>query len=155
MKKYSLFIVPITSILLSGCLSLTGNLSHDESKQESNQEVVERSYDEVSDKHIFWNDIFKQIEDTYYVYLYSLSCSHCNSIKEYMIEKGLNNSVPIYFVSSSYEHNVATEGSVNVSTLSELFIKGYPTLLKIESKMVIKNLAGVILIKEELSSKNV
>ena len=112
---------------------------------------ISHSYDEVSNRKIYWSNIFTRPEEHYYVYLYSLTCSHCASIKNQMIEYALSDVSPIYFVESSPEINIDSKvDSVNVSTLEDLSIKGFPSLLVLDNHVVTKNLAGTILILDEL-----
>ena len=144
------FAYVILSMLIGGC---TSNATTQEATQPKQEVIEEHDYHEVEHLRIFWSEIFKQSGSTYYVYLYSETCSHCNSIKNIMIDKALKDDETIYFVSSSFEHNIADTGSTGVKEISNLYIRGYPTLLKLEEKTVVLNVSGTILIREELNLK--
>ncbi len=151
MKSF-IYIFLISQItLLSSCVSLSITHSN-EQNEERKEQVIEHSYDEISHLKIYWSTIFVQEEDNYYVYLYSVTCSHCNSIKNEMIEYALLEQEKIYFVSSSAEHVLTQEVNKyeQIDSLDDLKIKGYPTLLKLENHIVKKNLAGAKEIREEL-----
>ena len=121
------------------------------SSSPSSVSEISHSYDEVSYRKIYWSNIFTRPEDNYYVYLYSLTCSHCASIKNQMIEYTLSNVSTIYFIESSPEINIDSKiDCVNVESLNDLTIKGFPTLLVLDNHVVTKNLAGTKLILDEL-----
>ena len=152
MKSFRILSILISPILLSGCFSLTPPKQKEE-KEEPTKQEINHTYDEIKDLKIYWNDIFKQPFNSYYVYLYSETCSHCNSIKNEMIEFALDAIEKIYFISSSAEHVLreTIDPFQRIESLDDLAIRGYPTLLKLEEKVVIKNIAGVKDIKRELS----
>lgn len=150
-KSYLLlFFIPF---LLTSC-NKTIVIVEEEEKDYSTQKIT-HSYDEIADKKIYWSNIFSQKEDQYYVYLYSTSCTHCNSIKDAIIEYALEEYHTIYFVSSSAEHNLSdvVDKYAIVDSLDELYIRGYPSLLKLEENVVTLNLAGVRDIIDELNLK--
>lgn len=149
--NHKILFIPLASIILTGCVSFLPK--KEESREDKTIQEIHHEYDEISDIKIFWSDIFKQSDNEYYIYLYSTTCSHCNSIKDEMIEFALNSTTPIYFIQSSSEHNIAELGTINVKELSSLYIRGYPTLLKVTNKEVILNIAGVAPIKAELHLK--
>ncbi len=144
------FAYVILTLIISGCNSQFPPENNNQPEQEI---IEEHDYHEVEHLRIFWSEIFKQSGDTYYVYLYSETCSHCSSIKNVMIDKALKDDETIYFVSSSFEHNIADTGSTGVKEISKLYIRGYPTLLKLEEKTVVLNVSGTVLIREELNLK--
>ena len=149
--KRKLLLIPFSTVLLTGCFSFFPK--QEEIKEEKTKQEITHSYDEVESLTIFWSEIFKQSESEYYVYLYSETCSHCNSIKDLMIEYALTQKTTIYFIKSSSEHNLSDIASTGVNNLSDLYIRGYPSLLKLKDKTVISNLAGVTPIKTELGIK--
>ncbi len=150
-KSYLLlFFIPL---LLTSC-NKTIVIVEDEKKDYSTQKIT-HNYDEIVDMKIYWSSIFSQKEDHYYVYLYSTSCTHCNSIKDAIIEYALEETSNIYFVSSSAEHNLSetVDKYAIVDSLDELYSRGYPSLLKLEEHVVTLNLAGVRDIIDELDLK--
>ena len=111
------------------------------------------TYDDVIDKHIYWSNIFTRSEDTYLVYIYSLTCSHCNAIKNDVVSFALESTIPTYFVRSSPEILIdqTLAQKQNVTSLSELAIRGYPTLLYLVDHTVTVNVAGEKAILDTLS----
>lgn len=140
--------------LLSSCdfLSNARVLKNDNEPVNDETRVSSHSYDEISDKKIYWNEVFKQQELDYFVYFYSLSCSHCESLKDDIIGYSLSIEEKMYFVESSPEVVVDENLSKNVGvdSINQLGIKGYPSLIRIEEKKVIYNVAGIALIKDAL-----
>ena len=152
MRHIFLFLASIISIL-GGCSPTSTSTT----KPDANNVVEEenkREYSEISHLKILWNDIFKQSENHYFVYFYSLYCSHCNSIKNFMIETALRGNVKIYFIQASGEHVINDEiaKETNVDSLENLAIRGYPTLLELSNWIVVKNVAGETAIKSLLNS---
>lgn len=116
--------------------------------------LINHDYREINHLRIFWSQIFLVEEDNYYVYLFSPTCSHCNQIKNRMIEYALNPTIPLYFVqeSTSVEINDSKANDLNVDNLDDLGIRGYPTLLNLVNHAVIKHLSGVTQILNEINS---
>ena len=104
---------------------------------------IEHNYEEVSDYELFWESIFDVGETNYYVYFYSLTCTHCQELKDFIIEKGLKRQ-DIYFIESSANDQFTTDPNlvINAENPGDIYILGYPTMLKIEDKKVTKNLVG-------------
>ena len=146
-------------VLLLSCFLIGGCDEPNSSSKSSNivsissTTVKEHSYDEVKDKMILYSNIFGFDEDDYYVYFFSRTCSHCNSLKPFIIEQALakNN---IYFVESSdavvFVENV--ESTIGLMSIENFGILGYPTLIEIKDKTIVKNLVGIPLIKNELTN---
>lgn len=137
------------AIVLTSCV---------DSKSEPSGKVItytssytEHSYDEVKDKHVFYSDIFSIGSDTYYVYFYSTTCSHCNNLKEFIISLALQRD-DIYFVEASQEivFLKSIEETIGLTSIEGFGILGYPSLIKIEEHIVKKNLAGILPIRSEL-----
>ena len=128
-----------TPFFLTGCFFQKEENTQGFEKKNEEELVVERSYDEIAEYRIFWSDIFKQCNELYYVYLYSLTCSHCRSIKNEMIDYGVKQTLPIYFVESSPEHSIGEKFDKNspVFSIESLLIRGYPTLLRLEENVVV------------------
>ena len=139
--------------LFSSC-SQKEKVSNNSISQEEEFDEKKRDYSEISHLKIVWSDIFSQSENEYFVYFYSLYCSHCNSIKNFMIEEALGGNKKIYFSQASAEHVISEQkaNQTNVKMLEDLAIKGYPSIIKIVNKVVTKNVAGETAIKSLLNS---
>ena len=161
MEKYSKFIfnssiiIAFFASLLSGCSlkspsqpisSINNSFSNPDSA------LINHEYSEINYLKIFWSQIFLVDLTDYYVYLYSLTCSHCAQLKNAIIEYALYNVYPIYFVqeSSSVVIDEVKASKINVTNIDELGIRGFPTLLSLKNKTVIHQYVGVTPIKNEL-----
>ncbi len=131
----------MSSILLSSCSVFSSSSSQSSTKQIS--EEINHTYSEIKNKKLTWNYLFFDAESPYFVYCYSLTCSHCNSIKNKIIEYALKVE-NFYF----YEDSLLTKFSddiystIGISSSENLAIKGFPTLLKIEQSKLTKNIYG-------------
>ena len=135
-------------LTLFGC---TERVAKSETKYEEETPVIEHSYSEVSDYELSWDSTFDVDESKYYVYFYSSTCSHCGELKNYIIEKALKNR-DIYFVKGSSKDQLTndTKKLIGAEKPEDIWILGYPSLLKIYNRKVTKNLAGTAQIKDEL-----
>ena len=113
------------------------------------------SYDDIVDITIKWDDIFAMTPRNYFVYFYSPYCGHCQSIKDLAINYSKCGEITMYFVEASTEVVVAkdTHLTIGVTSIEQLWILGYPSLVKIESGVVVINIAGANAIKEILLYK--
>ena len=113
---------------------------------------VERDYSEVKDYELFWEAIFDVELRNYYVYFYSPTCSHCNEIKNYMIEKALERS-DIYFVKASSKDQITNDSKMQkyAENPGDIWILGHPTMIKIVSKKCNKYFTGTAQIRAELN----
>ena len=117
-----------------------------------NKEVeVERSYSEVKNYELLWDSMFDVESNNYYVYIYSITCSHCAEIKNYMIETAIERG-DIYFLKATSKDQLTNDPkkAINAENPGDIWILGYPSLLLISNKKCVKNLAGNTQIKTEL-----
>ena len=141
-----LIFLPIM-ILLSSCFEQTQQIYEPEEVDIE----VERSYSEVKDFELTWESMFDVNRSTYYVYFYSVTCEHCKELKNYIVEKALERE-DIYFVKGSSTDQITTDPtkSNNAGNPGDIWILGYPSLIKIVEQKCVKNLAGINQIKGEL-----
>lgn len=151
MRQFFKKTILLVALSLCGCVQ-NEQSSYKTSFSSTTTSVSSLSYNNVKDKTIFWSNIFGIDLDSYYVYIFSKTCNHCASLKQFILEKALERD-DIYFVESSDEVVFIkdTSQTIGLTSVEELGIYGYPTLLKIEHKTLVKNLAGVSLIRSELS----
>ena len=127
MKKIlSLLILPI--LLLTGC--------HIE--EPSYQEPY---YEEVKDLHINWIDLFNVELDTYYVYIYSVTCIQCSALRDDLVNYARKENSHLYFVYPSEDITFTNDeelalSSLNKSNLEDIYIYTTPTLMEINKKIV-------------------
>ena len=110
-------------------------------------------YEDIKDKEIKWSDIFTVEYSHYYVYFYSPFCGHCLSIKNEVIRYSFCGSEKIFFVEASDEIKIGTntELTIGATTVEEVWILGYPSLVDIENGVLIMNIAGANTIREFLT----
>lgn len=139
------------SLFAFTCLIGCQNNNKKEVEIEEQDPVVEHSYKEVSEYKITWEEIFEVQKKNYYVYFYSDTCSHCIELKNYIIEKALQIK-KIYFIAESNQNQLSNsiQESINAEKPENIWILGYPTLLKIENKKCSQNIAGNKQIQNEL-----
>ena len=141
-------LILLTSMILIGC-------STTETKQPTFSETivvpVNHDYSEISEYELTWDSIFDPSENNYYVYFYSSTCSHCEELKDYIIEKGLNRG-DIYFVKGTSKDQLTNDSkkSINAEKPEDIWILGYPSLLLISNHKCTKNFAGNTQIKAEI-----
>ena len=138
----------IVALTCAACFSTT---KKEEYVIEDAEVPTERSYDEVSDYELVREAMFDVDSDKYYVYFYSMTCNHCEEIKNYIIEKSLERG-DIYYIKGTSKDQVTndTKKLIGAENLADFYILGYPTLALISNKKCTKNLAGIVQIKAEL-----
>ena len=144
-SKCLLYLVPLFSLF--GCSKQIEN----EVIKPSNSVKISYTYDEVQEYELFWETMFDVNSENYYVYIYSNSCSHCEDLKDYIIEKALTRG-DIYFVKGTSNDQIGNDPNKSkyAGNPGDIWILGYPSLLKITDKKCMKNLAGISQIKAEL-----
>lgn len=135
-KKIFITFSILNILLLGGCKS--GVFS-----RESESEVKEYNYRDIDYLIIPWENIFNINSNDYFVYVYSLTCSHCNEIKQEIISYALthddfylvtmNDSIPLI-------RNPNT--TIGATKYQDVGIAGTPTLLQIKDHILINNVAG-------------
>ena len=136
--NYFLLIFPI---LLGGC-----TITKKEEKINVSNIVIpeaDHEYFEVENYFINWENILKQNNEVYYVYFYSLTCSHCQELKNWIIERALVRG-DVFFVKGSNKDTIKSDvaSTIGATSVDEVAIMGYPSLLKIVNKTVTLNAAG-------------
>ncbi len=143
-------ILSILSIALNGC-----SFSKKDNPIKVSEEFVvevEHAYSEIEDLLVKWDEVFNIDSNCYFVYYFSVSCSHCLEIKNYVIEEALKRD-DIFFVKASSTDRLKNDvfSTIGVGIPEEIAILGYPSCIKIENKKVTKNVAGKSAILQLLS----
>ena len=106
----------------------------------------DRTYDyhDVQEYTISINDLFNAAKVGYFVYFYSQSCFHCESIKEAIIKFCLDEIYPTYFIEYDKQITICSniENTIGVTVIEDLCILGTPTLIELYQGKIIKNIAG-------------
>lgn len=139
-------------ILLTGCFSNESTTSKSSTRPIPTILTSEYDYDDVKDKTIYWSNIFSITNDDYYVYFFSKTCSHCQSLKDFVVKKAIERG-DIYFVESSDQDIFLKDVSstIGLTSVEGFGILGHPSLIEITNKTIIKNIAGIQPIRSELS----
>jgi len=130
----SLFLITLCSCSLSG--------------QSLNNESNHRfeDYQIVNDNQINWQDVLMQEESNYFVFVYSETCSNCHDIQEEIVNFAVDKIMPTYFVDTKKSGDVTiskdVDSSIGASKMDDVSILGTPSVLEVEDKIVIANIAG-------------
>ena len=139
MKKMVLFLLA----LLVGCSS---NTNKSEEKEELDYSIVSTP--------IEWKDIFIQEEESYYVYFYSSTCSHCKMIKQDILSYFLLDKDVIYFICTDEQGVFGKKTDITgIDNIKDFYIFGTPFMIWIKFAKVYKYYAGVNAIIELINTK--
>ena len=132
MKKKLLSLTFILLTLLSSC-SITNH-----------SDLIYEDYNQLEEYQITWRDLFLQSNSEYFVYIYSLSCLHCQNIKEEVINFVISEKYPTYLIEYTKDIPISNnvEDCIGSSSYVEVTIKGTPSLLQIKNGYLILNVAG-------------
>lgn len=110
--------------------------------------IINHDYSEINQYKISWKNTFSLAKTSYFVYFYSLTCSHCEQLKNEIIEYALVNQ-NIYFCQNSEEVVISenVSATIGISSYEYLSILGFPSLIYIENGTLKTNIAGVPNIK--------
>ena len=109
----------------------------------NNKNIVEQE-EIIKNKEIPWLEALNQKENHYIIFVYSETCGHCHDMMDEIIDFAKSDILVTYFINTrKNEVTVSREIIENTTDITELSILGTPTILEIESKTVIKNIAGI------------
>lgn len=145
------FLLILCALLLMSCVASSEKQSSQAQTSITYESTINHEYIEISEFRISWDEIFEMDSTNYYVYLFSRTCSHCSSIKNKIIEYALDNE-NMYFIEDNKD--IVFKNDVNytigLKSVDDLAILGFPTILKISEKILVKNIAGTDKILSEL-----
>lgn len=121
-----LLIFTTLSLLIGGC-----------SKERLN-------YSAFNDIHILWDEIFEMESYQYYVYLYSTSCVHCQSIEGIILPFARKNKDAFYLLkeTGSFVYKEEIEKTIGANTIENFYVQGVPTLVLITDHKIMVHLLG-------------
>ena len=109
----------------------------------NNKNIVEQE-EIIKNKEIPWLEALNQKENHYIIFVYSETCGHCHDMMDEIIDFAKSGILVTYFINTrKNEVPISMEIIENTTDITELSILGTPTILEIESKTVIKNIAGI------------
>ena len=101
-------------------------------------------YSNFSELKIEWNSLFLPAKSQYFVYIYSISCLHCEKIKPDVLSYVNADKEHFYLIEYSEEIPIGMNASLTIGKeeVEEIFILGTPTLLEISNHFLALNIAG-------------
>ena len=141
MKKF--FLIVLASIALIGC-------NKNQTTSETSNSFL-HDYDSIADKLISWNDLLIQEKEKYRVYVYSVTCGHCNDIKQEILSYALEKD-DLYFIEYNQSIPICNNDVrlMETNNLDDICIFGTPSLLTIENGFLTENIAGSTKILESI-----
>lgn len=128
-------------------LLLTPLLISCQEKQQTTPVEEEKTilnYSDFQDLHLEWKNLFSPAKSLYFVYIYSISCGHCNQIKNDVL--AFINKEKESFYLMEYSKEIPTSSNVaetiGKEKVEEISILGTPTLLSISNGSLTLNIAG-------------
>ena len=118
-----------------------------------------RTYDYTDEdivKYVIdWDNVFKQEERDYYVYIYSKTCGYCKEIKQKILAKVIEENPKIYLVEYSEKISIITDPEyiIGKQNIEEIGIVGTPTLIEIYNYVLVDNVVGSKAIIETLTNR--
>ena len=133
MKKVIPLIL-LSAAILCGC---------QKSEEPSTSSYTEPHYSEVEEMHIEWKDLFNQVDDQYYAYVYSVTCTPCSILRQEMIEFAKSGKVHFYFIYPSDDVPFVNDpdladASLGATSLENVYCYNTPTLIEITAEAVTK-----------------
>ncbi len=131
-----LLFVSLTSLAIVASCSPTRETTN-------NKNIVEQE-EIIKNKEIPWLEALNQEENHYIIFVYSETCGHCHDMMDEIIDFAKSDILVTYFINTRKNKvPISREIIENTTDITELSILGTPTILEIESKTVIKNIAGI------------
>ena len=93
---------------------------------------------------ISWLETLNQKENHYIIFVYSITCGYCHEMMDEIIDFAKCDILETYFINTeNSEVPINAETKEYITEIEELSIIGTPTILEIENKIVINNIAGI------------
>ena len=110
-------------------------------------------YSDFEDVKLEWNELFSPAKSQYFAYIYSLSCGHCERIKEAVLNTVNIHKNLFYLIEYSEVIPIITNTSQTIGKekIEEVGILGTPTLIEVSNKFIALNIAGESEITDYLS----
>lgn len=132
-KKFFSISLLVTTPLLFSCLGV---------RNKENKESFD--YGDFVNSQLSWEELFSPAKPLYFVYIYSLTCGHCQNIKDEILTWGKEREDIFYLI--EYEKGIPitrnTSETIGAYVYSDVKILGTPTLLEIMDKRLSLNLGG-------------
>ena len=109
----------------------------------NNKNVIEQE-EIIKNQSISWFDALNQKENNYIIFVYSETCGYRHDMMDEIIDFAKSEILVTYFINSQiYKVTISNEIKENIADINQLSILGTPTILEIENKIVVNNIAGI------------
>lgn len=109
----------------------------------NNKNVIEQE-EIIKNQSISWFDALNQKENNYIVFVYSETCGYCHDMMDEIIDFAKSEILVTYFINSQiYKVPISNEIKENIADINQLSILGTPTIIEIDNKIVVNNIAGI------------
>ena len=109
----------------------------------NNKNVIEQE-EIIKNQSISWFDALNQKENNYIVFVYSETCGYCHDMMDEIIDFAKSEILVTYFINGQiYKVPISNEIKENIADINQLSILGTPTIIEIDNKIVVNNIAGI------------
>ena len=109
----------------------------------NNKNVIEQE-EIIKNQSISWFDALNQKENNYIIFVYSETCGYCHDMMDEIIDFAKSEILVTYFINGQiYKVPISNEIKENIADINQLSILGTPTIIEIDNKIVVNNIAGI------------
>ena len=131
-----LLFVSLTSLAIVVSCSPTRDITNNKNAIEQQEFIINHQ--------IPWLQALNQEENHYIIFVYSETCGYCHDMMDEIIDFAKSEILPTYFINAqNNEVPIYREIKENITSIDGLGILGTPSILEIENKVVIRNIAGI------------
>lgn len=131
-------------LLFVSLTSLAIVVSCSPSRETTNNKNVIEQEEIIKNQSISWLDALNQKENNYIIFVYSETCGYCHDMMDEIIDFAKSEILVTYFINSQiYKVPISNEIKENIADINQLSILGTPTILEIDNKIVVNNIAGI------------
>lgn len=131
-----LLFVSLTSLAIVVSCSPTRDITNNKNAIEQQEFIINHQ--------IPWLQALNQEENHYIIFVYSETCGYCHDMMDEIIDFAKSEILPTYFINAqNYEVPIYREIKESITSIDGLGILGTPSILEIENKVVIRNIAGI------------
>ena len=131
-------------LLFVSLTSLAIVVSCSPSRETTNNKNVIEQEEIIKNQSISWLDALNQKENNYIIFVYSETCGYCHDMIDEIIDFAKSEILVTYFINSQiYKVPISNEIKENIADINQLSILGTPTIIEIDNKIVVNNIAGI------------
>ena len=131
-----LLFVSLTSLAIVVSCSPTRDTTNNKSAIEQQEIIINHQ--------IPWLEALNQRDNHYIIFVYSETCGYCHDMMDEIIDFAKSEILVTYFINSQiYKVPISNEIKENIADINQLSILGTPTIIEIDNKIVVNNIAGI------------